>query len=140
MRKAGIVVSFNSDDPDLARRLNTEAGKAVKYGGVPEQEALKFVTINPAIQLGVQGKTGSLEVGKDADFVIWSGPPLSTFSRCEQTWIDGRRYFDIDADRGMEQRDQALRTRLIAKILARPEKKDDEDSPASQPAKKGGVR
>ncbi len=140
MRKAGIVVSFNSDDRDLARRLNTEAGKAVKYGGVPEVEALKFVTINPAIQLGIQDKVGSLEVGKDADFVLWSGPPLSTFSRCEQTWIDGRRYFDVLEEERMRQRDQKLRAGLIQTILALPDEKNDEDVPTSLPNKKGGRR
>jgi hypothetical protein len=125
MREAGVVVSFNSDDDELATRLNTEAAKAVKYGGVPEEAALDFVTINPAIQLGVDGRVGSLEVGKDADFVIWSGHPLSAFSRAEQTWIDGRRYFDIDVDARMRGEVQTERARLIQKALAARAKPED---------------
>jgi len=96
MRERGVLVSFNSDSSDLARRLNTEASKAVKFGGVPEEEALKFVTINPAKQLGIDKRVGSLEPGKDADFVVWSGNPLDTRSVVLQTWIDGKKYFDRD--------------------------------------------
>ena len=118
MREAGVIVSFNSDDDELATRLNTEAAKAVKYGGVPEDAALGFVTINPAIQLGVDDRVGSLEPGKDADFVIWSGHPLSTFTRAEQTWIEGRRYFDIEADTELRAAAVAERSRVIQKILA----------------------
>jgi imidazolonepropionase-like amidohydrolase len=117
MRDAGVVVSFNSDDDELATRLNTEAAKAVKYGGLSEEEALAFVTINPAMQLGVADRVGSLEPGKDADFVIWSGPPLSAFSRAEQTWIDGRKYFDIELDRAAANVALAERARLVQKIL-----------------------
>jgi N-acetylglucosamine-6-phosphate deacetylase len=98
--------------------MNLEAAKAVKYGGVPETEALKFVTINPAKQLKVDQRVGSLEPGKDADFVLWSGSPLSTFSRCEQTWIDGRKYFDIDEDKTMTEEVQKERATLIQKILS----------------------
>jgi imidazolonepropionase-like amidohydrolase len=94
----GVNVGFNSDDAELARRLNTEAAKAVKYGGVPEEEAIKFVTLNPAKSLKIDDKVGSIEVGKDADFAIWSGSPLSPYSACEQTWIEGRKYFDRAAD------------------------------------------
>ena len=94
MRERGVLVSFNSDSHDLARRLNTEAAKAVKYGGTPEEEALKFVTLNPARQLRIDNRVGSLEPGKDADFVIWSGSPLDTRTVCLQTWIDGKKYFD----------------------------------------------
>ena len=94
----GVNVSFNSDSEDLARRLNTEAAKAVKYGGVPPEEALRFVTLNPAKQLRIDDRVGSLEAGKNADFSIWNGSPLSPYSRCEQTWIEGRKYFDREAD------------------------------------------
>jgi len=76
MHERGCVVSFNSDSPDHARRLNLEAAKAVKYGGLSEIEALKFVTLNPAKQLGIDPWVGSLQVGKDADIAIWSGNPL----------------------------------------------------------------
>jgi len=117
MRAAGVVTSFNSDDDELATRLNTEAAKAIKYGGLTAEEALEFVTINPAIQLGIDARVGSLEPGKDADFVIWSGPPLSTFSRAEQTWIDGRRYFDLESDAAMRAAAAAERARLIQRAI-----------------------
>jgi len=118
MRDAGVLVSFNSDDAELARRLNTEAAKAVKYGAVPPAEALQFVTLNPAKQLRVQDRVGSLEPGKDADFVVWSGSPLSTLSRVEQTWIDGRRYFSLEDDASMRAADAAERTALIQRAIA----------------------
>ncbi|QDV47099.1 D-hydantoinase/dihydropyrimidinase [Stieleria neptunia] len=117
MHDVGIVVSFNSDDRELARHLNTEAAKAVKYGGVPAEEALKFVTLNPAMQLRIDDHVGSIEIGKDADVVLWSGPPLSTLSRCEQTWVDGRRMFSLEQDRERHQRDARWRSLLIGKIL-----------------------
>ncbi|HEX4825280.1 MAG TPA: amidohydrolase family protein [Candidatus Polarisedimenticolaceae bacterium] len=98
MREHGIVVSFNSDSDELARRLNLEAAKAMKYGGVPEIDALDFVTLNPAKQLGIDDRTGSLEPGKDGDFVVWSGPPLSVYSVAEQTWVDGVKEFDRAQD------------------------------------------
>ena len=94
LRDRGVVVSINSDSSDLARRLNTEAAKSVKFGGMPDVEALKFVTINPARQLGIADRVGSLEPGKDADFAVWSKSPLDATSVCVQTWIDGRKYFE----------------------------------------------
>ena len=99
MHDVGVVVSFNSDSSELARRMNTEAAKAVRYGGLDPHEALKFVTINPARQLKIDDVVGSLEPGKDADFVSSSESPLSTDARCEQTWIAGARYFDTSTDR-----------------------------------------
>jgi len=98
LRERGVVVSFNSDSDELARRMNTEAAKAVKYGGVPPVEALAFVTSNPAKQLGVFHRIGSLEPGKDGDFVLWSGDPLSASSIALETWIEGKKYFDRAAD------------------------------------------
>ncbi len=94
----GVNVGFNSDSEELARRLNTEAGKAIKYGGMPPAEAIRTVTLNPAKSLKIDGRVGSLEPGKDADFAIWSGVPLSPYSVCEQTWVEGRKYFDRAAD------------------------------------------
>lgn len=94
MHQRGVLVSFNSDSSEMARRLYGEAAKAVKFGGLAETEALKLVTLNPAKQLRIDSRVGSLEPGKDADFVIWSGPPLDATSRCLQTWIEGRKYFD----------------------------------------------
>jgi imidazolonepropionase-like amidohydrolase len=113
----GVVVCYNSDSNHLARRLNTEAAKAVKYGGVPPEEAIKFVTLNPAISLGIQARVGSLEVGKDADFAIWSGSPLSYASHCEQTWIEGRKYFDRAEELAARPRLDDERRALIARIL-----------------------
>ena len=118
MYEQGVNVSFNSDSDELARRMNDEAAKAVRYGRVPEEDALKFVTINPAIQLAIADRVGSLETGKDADFVIWSGHPLSSMSRCEATWIDGREYYSIEQDRAHRERITAERQRLIQKILS----------------------
>ncbi|MBN8247225.1 MAG: amidohydrolase family protein [Verrucomicrobia bacterium] len=115
MRERGVNVSFNSDDDDLARRLNLEAAKAVKYGGTPEVEALKFVTLNPARQLGIDRWVGSLEPGKDADFAVWSGPPLDSSSRCLETWIEGRRYFDRAQAAQRAAAADAERQALIAK-------------------------
>lgn len=117
LREAGVVVSFNSDSNEHARRLNTEAGKAVKYGRVPPVEALCFVTRNPAIQLGIFERTGSLTAGKDADLALWSGDPLAYTSRCEATWVDGRLLFSLDQDRELRQRIAAERQRLLAKAL-----------------------
>lgn len=118
LHRAGVVVSFNSDDLELARLLNLEAAKATKYGGVEPEEALKFVTLNPARQLRIDAHVGSIEVGKHADLVVWSGPPMSSFSRCEQTWIDGRRYFDRDTDAKLRQRDAKLHAELVQAVLA----------------------
>ena len=115
MRERGVVVSFNSDSSDHARRLNFEAAKAVKYGGTPEAEALKFVTLNPARQLGIDHRVGSLEVGKDADFVLWSGSPLDSSSRCLETWVDGRCYFRLSAEEARVKALQDERSALLAK-------------------------
>ncbi|MCL4707673.1 amidohydrolase family protein [bacterium] len=118
MHKQNIVVSFNSDSGELARRMNLEAAKAVKYGNVPEEEALKFVTLNPAIQLKVDHLVGSLEAGKHADFAIWNGSPLSTYSMCEQTWIEGRKYFDREEDLRIRAEVEKERAALIQKVLS----------------------
>ncbi|GIV09026.1 MAG: hypothetical protein KatS3mg019_1117 [Fimbriimonadales bacterium] len=99
MWERGVTVTFNSDSNELARRMNTEATKAVKYGGVPEVEALKFVTLNVAKQLGVDPYVGSIEVGKHADLALWSDHPLSGYAVCEKTFVDGILYFDLERDR-----------------------------------------
>jgi imidazolonepropionase-like amidohydrolase len=98
MTKKGVVSSLNSDDAELMRRLNTEAAKAMKYGGLTREEALALVTINPAKQLGVDNRVGSIEVGKDADIVIYDKDPLSNFAKVQKVWIDGNKYFDRDSD------------------------------------------
>jgi imidazolonepropionase-like amidohydrolase len=117
MARAGVLTSVNSDSNEHARRLNTEAAKAVRYGGMDEVEALKLVTLNPAIQLGIGDRVGALREGLDADLVIWSGHPLSGYSRAEQTWIDGRPYFELQHDRALRERDHAERERLLQKAL-----------------------
>ena len=101
----------------MSRRLNLEAAKVIKYGGMSREEALKLVTLYPAQQLGIEKFVGSLEPGKQADFVIWSGDPLSTYSVCEQTWIDGRKYFDLQEDRQLREAIQQDQARLVQKIL-----------------------
>lgn len=137
LHRAGVVVSYNSDSNELARRLNTEAAKAVKYGGLSEEQALEFVTINPARQLRIDRQTGSLETGKDADFVLWNGSPLSTYTRAEQTWVDGVCYFDYQQDQQARKEGAALRERLIQKALplrqkdlGKDDKEDDQEKPA----------
>jgi len=127
MHQQEVVVSFNSDSDELARRLNTEAAKAVKYGGLSEEEALQFVTLNPAKQLGIDDRVGSLEVGKDADFVLWNGHPLSTYTVCEQTWIDGRKYFDREEDLQMRQQIRQERAHLIQKVIQSKQEKEEKD-------------
>jgi len=122
----GVVTSFNSDSNELARRLNTEAAKAVRYGGVAEEEALKLVTLYPAMQLGVADRVGSLEPGKDADFVIWNGSPLSTYSRAEETWVDGRKYFDRAADVARREEIAAEREALLEEAKGADEKEGEE--------------
>lgn len=131
LHRAGVKVSFNSDSAELARRLNTEAAKAVKYGGVSRADALAFVTANPAWQLGISERVGALEVAKDADFVIWSGDPLSTTTRCEATFVDGREYFSLKTDRRLREQAHRERTRILEKLL-RSKKKPER--PKSTPA------
>ncbi len=96
--KNGVIVSLNSDSGERIRRLNLDAAKTMKYGGVPEEEALKMITLNPAKQLGVDKMTGSIEVGKDADLAIWSGHPFSVYSHAEMTFVDGEVFFDRSKD------------------------------------------
>jgi N-acetylglucosamine-6-phosphate deacetylase len=117
MHDAGIVVSFNSDDAELARRLNTEAAKAVKYGGVSEEEALKFVTLNPAKQLRIDEFVGSIEPGKQADLVLWSGHPLSSLSRAEMTFVDGQLMWSRERDEAARDENRRMKSALIQKVL-----------------------
>lgn len=135
MHQQGIVVSFNSDDAELGRHMNHEAAKAIKYGGVEPMEALKFVTLNPAKQLRIDSRVGSLEVGKDADISLWSGSPLSTLARCEQTWIDGRKYFDRNDDAAMRERDSQLHRSLVQKVLASGDSPGERSSLADDPSR-----
>ena len=118
MHRAGVVVSFNSDSDELARRMNMEAAKAMRYGGLSPEDALKLVTLNPARQLRIDARTGSLEVGKDADFALWNGNPLSAFSRCEETWIDGVRRYSRSEETAMHAKIIAARGALLAKATS----------------------
>ncbi|MBT3842703.1 MAG: amidohydrolase family protein, partial [Verrucomicrobia bacterium] len=129
MHERGVVVSFNSDSSDLARRLNLEAAKAVKYGNTKETEALNFVTINPAKQLRVDHRVGSLEAGKDGDFAIWSEHPLSTRAVCLETWIEGKRYFERGEALQLAEARATEREKLLTKAKgeAKKDKKKDKE-------------
>jgi imidazolonepropionase-like amidohydrolase len=116
MHDMGLTVAYNSDDAEMARRLNQEAAKAVKYGGVAEEEALKFVTLNPAKLLHIDNKTGSIKAGKDADLVLWSDNPLSIYARVLQTYVDGIRYFDEETDKANRDYISKERARLVQKM------------------------
>lgn len=117
MSKAGVVTAINSDDAEMGRRLNQEAAKAVKYGGVSEEEALTMVTLNPAKLLHLDDRMGSIEVGKDADIVLWSDNPLSIYSRAEKTFIEGVKYYDINHAEEHKELIQHERARLIEKMM-----------------------
>lgn len=117
MTNAGVVSSVNSDDAEMARRLNQEAAKAIKYGGLSKEETIKLVTINPARQLKIEKYVGSLEAGKDADFVIWNADPLSIYASVLQTWIEGRKYFDVEQDKMLRRQIKEQRAVLIQKAL-----------------------
>lgn len=114
---AGVLTGFNSDDAEMGRRLNQEAAKAVKYGGVSEEEAWKFVTLNPAKMLHLDDRMGSLKPGKDADIVVWSGHPLSIYTKAEQTYIDGMLFYDQARDSLLQKKILEERERLISLML-----------------------
>jgi imidazolonepropionase-like amidohydrolase len=124
MTDQGVTVAINSDDAEMARRLNQEAAKSVMYGGMKEEEAWKMVTINPAKLLHVDDRVGSIKSGKDADLVLWSENPLSVYAKAEKTWVDGILYFDRQQDALMQEEVQRERARLIQKLQA--EKKGGE--------------
>jgi imidazolonepropionase-like amidohydrolase len=118
MQRMGLNVAINSDDAEMARRLNQEAAKSVKYGGMSETDALMMVTINPAKMLHVDNQTGSIKVGKDADLVLWSDHPLSIYAKAEKTIVDGTIFFDREKDSELRKQMQAEKTRLILKMAA----------------------
>lgn len=119
MHQAGVVVAINSDDAEMARRLNQEAAKAVKYGGVSQEEALKMVTLNPAKLLHLDKKIGSIKTGKDADLVLWTANPLSIYARADKTIIEGTVYYDAKADTKKRAEVRKERTRLIKKMMSK---------------------
>ncbi len=137
LHKAGVLVSFNSDSDELARRMNMEAAKAVRYGNLPPDEALKLVTLNPAKQLRLDHRTGSLEVGKDADFAVWNGDPLSAFTRCEETWVDGVRRYRRADDEAARAEIRRMRADLIAKATATPAERAGPASGESTRSRRG---
>lgn len=130
MHQRGVVVSFNSDSSDLARRMNLESAKAVKYGNTKPSDALNFVTLNPAKQLRIDHRVGSLEPGKDGDFVIWSTSPLSTRSICLETWIEGKRYFERNEGIAKAEYRFQEREKLLAKAkkISKKQKTNDKKS------------
>ena len=134
MHKKGVLVSLNSDSAELMRHLNTEAAKVVKYGGVTEEEALAMVTINPAKQLGIDNRVGSIEPGKDADLVLYDKNPLSNYAKVQRVWIDGQQYFDRDKDLSERAAKEARKKALIEK-----EKQQQAPAPGMQ-KKDGGAR
>ncbi len=116
MHKVGLNVAINSDDAEMARRLNQEAAKTIKYGGLSQEEALDLVTINPARMLHVDDRVGSLKAGKDADVVVWSDNPLSIYAKSLYTIVDGTVYFDRQKDEQMQKDVDAERARLVKKM------------------------
>ncbi len=130
MTRAGVVVSLNSDSDELQRHLNLEAAKTIRYGGMTEDQALAMVTINPAKQLGIDDKVGSIEVGKSGDLVLFDQDPLSNYSKVLKVWIDGHEYFDRGKDleerRPFEQRKKAL---MDKENTAQAEGKQDQARP-----------
>ena len=133
MTKVGIVTAVNSDDAEMGRRLNQEAAKTIKYGGLTEIEAWKLCTLNPAKMLHLDGHMGSIKTGKDADIVVWSDNPLSIYARVEQTFVDGIRFYDSQIDAQKRDEIRKERARLTQKML------DDKAAGGAtqQPAPKG---
>jgi imidazolonepropionase-like amidohydrolase len=117
MNEQGITVAINSDDAEMGRRLNQEAAKAIKYGGMTEEEAWKMVTLNPAKLLHLDDRMGSLKVGKDADIVVWSTNPLSIKARALRVFIDGEQLYDIETDEAKRKRLQEEKSRIINEML-----------------------
>ena len=133
LTKVGITTAVNSDDAEMGRRLNQEAAKSIKYGGLSEIEAWKLCTLNPAKMLHLDSHMGSIKTGKDADVVVWSDNPLSIYARVEQTFIDGIRFYDSQLDAQKRDDIRKERARLIQKML------DDKTAGAAtqQPVPKG---
>jgi len=129
----GIPVAINSDDAEMGRRLNQEAAKGVKYGGMSEEAAWNMVTINPAKLLHIDNRTGSIKEGKDADVVLWSDNPLSIYAKAEKTFVDGKCLFDLDVDKNKRAAIQAERNRLIQKMINAKAKGTKTQPPMRQP-------
>ena len=132
MQSQGITVAINSDDAEMSRRLNQEAAKTVKYGGMTELEAWKMVTINPAKLLHIDDRVGSIKEGKDADMVLWSNNPLSVYAKVIKTIIEGAVYFDMEKDKQQREAIKKEKALLINLML----KEKDKGSPTQEPKKK----
>lgn len=117
MHNAGVLTAINSDDREMSRRLNQEAAKTIKYGGISEEDAWKFVTLNPAKLLHIDDKVGSVKEGKNADLVLWNTNPLSIYAKAEKTLIEGVTYFDIEKDKSMREAIKKERNELINMML-----------------------
>jgi imidazolonepropionase-like amidohydrolase len=115
----GVVTTINSDSDERARRLNLDAAKLMRYGGLTEDEAMKLITYNGALQLGIEKKVGSLEIGKDADVVVWSGNPLSVYTTAETTFIDGEKFFDKKTDLANRDKTEKERAALMQEEAGR---------------------
>ncbi len=122
LTKMGVVTAVNSDDAEMGRRLNQEAAKSVKYGGLTEEEAWKLVTLNPAKLLHLDDRLGTLEPGKDADLVLWNANPLSVYALPQMTWVDGVRYYDRNTEEQMNRQMEAERNRLTQLMLQEAQK------------------
>jgi imidazolonepropionase-like amidohydrolase len=131
MHNEGVLTAVNSDDAEMARRLNQEAAKAVKYGNMSEEDAWKMVSLNPAKMLHLEERMGSIKVGKDADIVIWSDNPISIYAKAELTMVDGIVYYELQKDREMRQWVKQEKARLANKMME--EKKNG--MPVSAPVK-----
>jgi len=129
MTRRGVVVSINSDDAEEATHLNQEAAKSMKFGGLTHDEALKMVTINPAMQLGIDKRVGTIDVGKDADLAIYNHDPLSAYAVVQKTLIDGRVYFDLQRDIAERPALEKEKKALIDKLKKSSEKKSEEKKP-----------
>lgn len=117
LTKAGVNTAINSDDAEMGRRLNQEAAKTIKYGGLSEVQALKLVTLNPAKMLHIDDKVGSIKVGKIGDVVLWSDNPMSVYARVNTTIIDGQIYYDKDDDLKLQEDIKKERARIITKLI-----------------------
>ncbi|MCE3225500.1 MAG: amidohydrolase [Bacteroidetes bacterium] len=122
LTKMGVNTCINSDDAEMARRLNQEAAKSVKYGAATESEALKMVTLNPAKALHIDDKVGTIQAGKVADLVLWTDHPLSVYAKADKTIIDGQIYFDREEDAKLREYIKTERARIIAKLLKEKQK------------------
>lgn len=132
LTRMGVNTAINSDDAEMARRLNQEAAKSIKYGGLTEEEAWKLVTLNPAKMLHLDKNMGSIKKDKDADVVLWSDNPLSVYAKAEKTFVDGICYYDREKENLLRDQVQEERSRLIKKMI--------EAKKNGEPTQKGGGR